>query len=89
MADDGKQALDAYKSKPYAMLLTDCHMPVMDGFQLTREIREIEKHSGSRLPIIAITASVLAAELERCFDAGMDGTLSKPLEMPKLKATLL
>ena len=86
--DDGKQALEAWRSKPYAMLLTDCHMPEMDGFELTQAIRKTEKDGGHRLPIIAITASALEAEVERCFEAGMDDFLAKPLEMPKLKAAL-
>jgi len=88
MADDGKQALAAYKSKSYAILLTDCHMPVMDGFELTQAIRETEMDGDERLPIIAITASVLAAEIDRCYEAGMDDSLPKPLEMPKLKTAL-
>ncbi|MDP6604544.1 MAG: response regulator [Rhodospirillales bacterium] len=88
MTDDGKQALEAVKSKNYAVLLTDCHMPEMDGFDLTKEIRKIEQEGDVRLPIIAITASVLAAEIDRCYEAGMDDSLAKPLEMPKLKAAL-
>jgi signal transduction histidine kinase/CheY-like chemotaxis protein/HPt (histidine-containing phosphotransfer) domain-containing protein len=86
--DDGKQALDAYQLNDYAMLLTDCHMPVMDGFELTQSIRQTEKGSDRHLPIVAITASVLAAEIDRCYEAGMDDSLNKPLEMPKLKAAL-
>lgn len=86
--DDGKQALEAWRSKPYAMLLTDCHMPEMDGFELTKTIRNTEKGGGHRLPILAITASVLKAEVDRCFESGMDDFLAKPLEFPKLKAAL-
>jgi CheY-like chemotaxis protein/HPt (histidine-containing phosphotransfer) domain-containing protein len=88
MFDDGKQALAAYHEKQYAILLTDCHMPVMDGFELTETIRKTEKSTGDRLPIVAISASVLAAEIDRCYESGMDDTLAKPLEMPKLKAAL-
>jgi len=88
MTDDGKLAFEAYKSKPYAVLLTDCHMPEMDGFELTQKIRKIEKTGDGRLPIIAISASVLAAEIDRCYESGMDDTLAKPIEMPKLKAAL-
>ena len=86
--DDGKQALEAWRSKSYAMLLTDCHMPEMDGFELTQTIRETEKGGNQRFPIVAITASALEAEVERCFESGMDDFLAKPLEMPKLKAAL-
>jgi CheY-like chemotaxis protein/HPt (histidine-containing phosphotransfer) domain-containing protein len=88
MTSDGKQALEALESKRYAVLLTDCHMPEMDGFELARTIRNSERDSDRHLPIIAITASVLAAEIDRCFEAGMDDSLPKPLEMPKLKAAL-
>ena len=86
--DDGKQALEAWRSKSYAMLLTDCHMPEMDGFELTQAIRKMEKGGDRRFPIVAITASALEAEIERCFESGMDDFLAKPLEMPKLKAAL-
>jgi len=88
MFDDGKQALEAMASKHYAILLTDCHMPVMDGFKLTGKIRDTEKGKDKRLPIVAITASTLEAEVSRCYDAGMDDFLSKPVEMPKLRAVL-
>ena len=88
MVDDGKLALAALEAKHYAILLTDCHMPNMDGFELTRKIRRAEEDAGGHLPVVAITASVLAAEIERCYEAGMDDSLAKPLEMPKLKAAL-
>jgi CheY-like chemotaxis protein/HPt (histidine-containing phosphotransfer) domain-containing protein len=87
-AGNGKQALAAMQRRRYAVLLTDCHMPEMDGFELTRAIRKAEKDGGHRMPIIAITASVLAAEMDRCYEAGMDDSLPKPIEMPKLKAAL-
>jgi signal transduction histidine kinase/CheY-like chemotaxis protein/HPt (histidine-containing phosphotransfer) domain-containing protein len=88
MVDDGKMALEAFKTDRYAILLTDCQMPVMDGYELARKIRKIEDGSDDHIPIIAITASVMAAEIERCYSAGMDDSLAKPLEMPKLSAAL-
>ncbi len=88
LVGDGSQALAALRSKQYALLLTDTHMPVMDGFELSEKIREAEAGGTQRLPIIAITASVLAAEIDRCFEAGMDGSLGKPIDMKKLKDTL-
>ena len=88
IADDGKQALDLWRSKNYAVLLADCHMPEMNGYEMTGAIREAEKDSDSRIPIIAITANALQGEGDRCLEAGMDDYLAKPLEMPKLKATL-
>jgi signal transduction histidine kinase/CheY-like chemotaxis protein/HPt (histidine-containing phosphotransfer) domain-containing protein len=88
MADDGKQALAAWHSKNYALLLTDCHMPYMDGFELTAAVREAEKGVDHRAPIIAVTANALEGEAERCIAAGMDDYLSKPLAMVDLKNTL-
>ncbi len=85
---DGKMALEAWKSKHYALLLTDCHMPVMDGFELTKNIRESENFGVSRMPIVAISASTLEAEVMRCYSVGMDDFLAKPLETRNLKSVL-
>ena len=86
--DDGKLALEAWRRNDYALLLTDCHMPNMDGFELTASIRKDQEGSGKRSPIIAVTANALEGEAERCIAAGMDDYLSKPLAMSDLKATL-
>jgi PAS domain S-box-containing protein len=88
IADDGALALDAWRAKPYALLLTDCHMPNMDGFELTAAIRGGEVDRPERARIVAITANALQGEAERCIAAGMDDYLSKPVAMPDLKATL-
>jgi len=88
MYDNGQLALEAWQKKNYAILLTDCHMPEMDGYELTGEIRKREDDLDDRFPIIAITANALQGEAERCLEAGMDDYLSKPLEMPKLKQAL-
>ena len=88
VVDDGRQALEAWRAKPYAVLLTDCNMPVMDGYQLAAAIRDEERGGEVHVPIVAITANALQGEIDRCFEAGMDDYLSKPLEMPKLKETL-
>jgi signal transduction histidine kinase/CheY-like chemotaxis protein/HPt (histidine-containing phosphotransfer) domain-containing protein len=86
--DDGQQAINAWRDKKYAMLLTDCHMPNMDGYQLTAGIRDAEDEIDARFPIVAITANALQGEAEKCIAAGMDDYLSKPLEMDKLKQVL-
>jgi CheY-like chemotaxis protein/HPt (histidine-containing phosphotransfer) domain-containing protein len=86
--ENGVEALAAWKTGRFAVLLTDCHMPRMDGFELTKAIREEESDRKPHLPIIAITASTLEAEVKRCYDSGMDDFLAKPLEMPKLQAAL-
>ena len=88
IADDGALALEAWRAKPYALLLTDCHMPNMDGFELTAAIRGGEVDRPERARIVAITANALQGEAERCIAAGMDDYLSKPVAMPDLKATL-
>jgi HPt (histidine-containing phosphotransfer) domain-containing protein len=67
----------------YALLLTDCHMPNMDGFELTEAIRASET-TGCRLPIIAITANAMQGEAQRCRERGMDDYLSKPLRLNEL-----
>ena len=88
--NDGKQALEAWKSGKYGIVLTDCHMPEMDGYEFATAIREAEAEAGddARIPIVAITANALQGEVDRCLAAGMDDYLSKPLEMTKLKQTL-
>ncbi len=83
VAFDGVQALAMWRSGRYAMLLTDCHMPHMDGFELTTAIRHAEPE-GKRLPIVAITANAMQGEAERCRAQGMDDYLSKPLRMHEL-----
>lgn len=88
VVENGNEALDALKERNYAILLTDCHMPEMDGYDLTSTIREDEGPGDDRFPIIAITANALQGEAERCLEVGMDDYLSKPLEMNRLKQTL-
>jgi CheY-like chemotaxis protein/HPt (histidine-containing phosphotransfer) domain-containing protein len=90
MAEDGKQALAAWRSGHYAVLLTDCHMPVMDGFELTAAIRAEEQpaQGAHRFPIVAITANALQGEAERCLAAGMDAYMAKPIDMKELRRML-
>ncbi len=87
LAPDGQVALERWRSGRYALLLTDCHMPVMDGFALTEAIRRDEL-PGQRKPIIAVTANAMQGEGQRCLDRGMDGYLAKPLRLDALRATL-
>ncbi len=84
-ADDGVQALEMWKSGRFALVITDCHMPHMDGYELARNIRRLESEAGrERVPIIACTANALQGEAETCFAAGMDDFLVKPLELAQL-----
>ena len=78
----GADALEKWKSGRYAMVITDCNMPEMDGYELTRQIREIEASTGkTHTPIIACTANALDGENEKCLAAGMDDYLVKPVEL--------
>ncbi|MFC1673856.1 ATP-binding protein, partial [Pseudomonadota bacterium] len=88
--DDGALGLEAWKSGRYGLVLTDCHMPNMDGYEMTGAIRDGEDKAGGidHTPIVAITANALQGEADRCLAAGMDDYLSKPLEMAKLKRAL-
>ncbi len=87
MAEDGREALEKWRTGRYALLLTDCHMPHMDGFALTQAIRTSES-PGQRLPIIAITANAMQGEAQRCLQAGIDDYLSKPLRLQELAPVL-
>ncbi len=89
-AGDGAEALQRWQQGGYGLLLTDLHMPVMDGYQLTAAIRAEEAASGRsrRLPIIALTAYALRGEAENARAAGMDGYLTKPLQLEQLRKTV-
>jgi CheY-like chemotaxis protein/HPt (histidine-containing phosphotransfer) domain-containing protein/two-component sensor histidine kinase len=84
-AESGVDALDKWKSGRFGIVITDCNMPEMDGYELARRIREIESANGGKhTPIIACTANALGGEAEICFAAGMDDYLAKPAELKAL-----
>ena len=90
LAGSGQAALDKFELGRYALLLTDLHMPIMDGFELATKIREVEASAGTgRLPIIALTADTSVRETGRCRQAGMDECLTKPLPINELRTTLM
>jgi signal transduction histidine kinase/ligand-binding sensor domain-containing protein/CheY-like chemotaxis protein/HPt (histidine-containing phosphotransfer) domain-containing protein len=86
-AHHGQQALDMLQTRSFDVILMDCEMPVMDGFSATRALRARE-NSGSRIPIIALTADVTSAGRAACFAAGMDDHLAKPFRREALHAML-
>ncbi|MGB1007781.1 MAG: response regulator, partial [Thalassobaculaceae bacterium] len=92
VAANGEEALALYRQYPYGLVLTDFHMPKMDGFELTGAIRQREAEAGSEsaapIPIVALTADALPQTEQQCLDAGMNGYLRKPIEMAKLEAVL-
>jgi signal transduction histidine kinase/CheY-like chemotaxis protein len=84
LAANGHQAITQWEDGRYDLILMDCQMPELDGFEATREIRKRE-NGGERVPIIAITANVLDKDRTQCFAAGMDDFLSKPLRLRQLQ----
>jgi signal transduction histidine kinase/CheY-like chemotaxis protein/HPt (histidine-containing phosphotransfer) domain-containing protein len=88
-AEDGARALNAWRAGRHAIVLLDIHMPIMDGFDLARAIRREEQAQGlPRTALIAVTANALKGEDERCYAAGMDGFLPKPVTMDALARAL-
>ena len=82
---DGREALQAHCNNPYDLILMDCQMPVMDGFEASRQIRLLTE---PQPVIIAVTANALLGERERCLEAGMDDYLSKPFQAEELIETV-
>jgi len=89
IADNGREAVAAVEERKYDLILMDCQMPELDGYSATSEIRELERLAGdSHTPIVALTAHAMSGAQERCFNAGMDDYLSKPLYQEQLQAVL-
>ena len=89
-AESGRQALDALAKADFDLVLMDCQMPVMDGYEATAAIRARERRErpGQRIPILALTAHAMKGDRERCIEAGMDDYLTKPLRSDDLAAAL-
>ena len=89
VAKDGEEGLRRWRDGSFDLILLDCHMPVMDGFEMTRALRSYElEHNQSPIPIVAVTANALHGEADRCFANGMDDYLVKPLEIKSLEKIL-
>jgi PAS domain S-box-containing protein len=89
VAANGREAVKALKNSSYDLVLMDCQMPVMDGFEATRTIREKEAESKSpAMPVIALTASAMQADRERCLRAGMSDFIAKPVQPKELAEVL-
>ena len=94
LAENGKIALEKIQEESYDIVLMDCHMPVMDGFEATREIRRVRSEQlvaegiSDRLPIIALTASARVEDRDRCLESGMDDFLTKPYKAADLRRVI-
>ena len=90
VAHDGRQAVEAWRRGTYDLILMDCQMPELDGYEATREIRREERESGgaTRIPIVALTAHAMKGAAEDCRRAGMDDYLTKPLDREQLRRCL-
>jgi signal transduction histidine kinase/CheY-like chemotaxis protein len=84
--DNGKKAVNSILTGEYSLVLMDCQMPVMDGFEATRQVRGLE--SGRRTPIVALTAGALHSDEEMCLQSGMDAFVTKPVDLRKLTLVL-
>ena len=91
VANNGREALMLYHKADFDLILMDCHMPVMDGIEATKEIRKLEKTSENNrhMPIIALTANVQQGIEQLCNEAGMDDYISKPFERARLEKMLI
>ena len=87
IVDNGRLAIDAVKRKTYDVILMDCQMPEMDGYEATRQLRKLEGDKRHTI-VIAMTANALKGDREKCLEAGMDDYLSKPIKMEVLTPIL-
>ncbi|HUA09947.1 MAG TPA: response regulator [Candidatus Acidoferrales bacterium] len=88
VAVNGSEALERLEREHFDLVLMDCQMPVMDGYEATRAIRKREGRTGGHVPIVAMTANALSEDRDACLSAGMDDYISKPVAMEELRKTL-
>ncbi len=85
IAQNGQEAVDAYQREPFDLILMDVQMPILDGLEAAKIIREMPRQTSKRIPIIAVTAHAMPGDREKCLEAGMDGYISKPFKRQSLE----
>ena len=85
---NGREAIEAWEERSYSLILMDCQMPEIDGYEATRAIRAIEQKTGSHIPIVAMTANAMVEDRDKCLLAGMDDYISKPIDRNDLALIL-
>lgn len=80
MVDNGEEAVEIYKKEPFNLILMDVQMPILNGYEATKIIREFEGEKGIHTPIIALTAYAMKSDKDLCIEAGMDDYISKPFK---------
>lgn len=88
VTSNGKEALEQIKKAPFDLIFMDCHMPIMDGFDTTKCIRELQKDNKKQSKIVAVTAKALKEDKDECIEAGMDDYISKPYSEEKFVTKL-
>lgn len=88
IANHGEEAIEQIKTTPFDIILMDCHMPIMDGFETTKVIRSDLQMDQKQLPIIAMTANAMIGDRERCLEVGMNDYISKPISIKTLGTTI-
>ncbi len=89
LADDGIHGIERWQSVDYKIILTDCHMPNLDGYHMTKKIRMIELEQNKKaIPIVAITGAAMAGDAEHCYSTGMNDFVSKPIILKDLKKVM-
>ncbi|WP_394146700.1 ATP-binding protein [Shewanella atlantica] len=89
LAEDGREGINQWKSVDYKLILTDCHMPNLDGYDMAKEIRQLEQQTNKKaVPIVAVTGAAMSGEAEYCYSTGMNDFVSKPILLKDLKKVM-
>ena len=88
VAENGQLGIEAYQAQKYDLILMDCQMPVLDGYQATKQIRLLEKDNDNNIPIIGLTANAMKGDREACLDSGMNDYVTKPIDVKTFQDTL-